>query len=270
MNKLVLMFLIIIILPMNNFAQEEQQFNPADPTEAATNIVIIPEYDKADDYKAYGLRINYDRDWGEGVYSINVEAGYGKAEYTDGKIESGFTDIRTRFFWKIYDNEGAALRNMVFNLDMFIPVGDVSKGFGIGTFEFVPGVIFSFPVSNKFTIYPNPRLSFSTGKTTARTSAFPPGRNPLTPRPLEEEYIFAFEIETFFTYEFEVGTWAFIAPIINWDFIPEPNEENYEVTTKLQFGKMFGHIGIGAETTFFVAGEKSQDLQAKLMFYYYL
>ena len=113
-----------------------------------------------------------DRDWAEGKYSVNVEAAYGKAEYTDGKSYSGFTEVRTRFFWKFYSSPQSVLSNMVFNLDLFIPTGNASEGFGTGTWMFVPGIIFAFPVTKSFSIYPNPRFQFTTGKTVARTSAF--------------------------------------------------------------------------------------------------
>jgi hypothetical protein len=267
--KLFYCFSILFFLAASLFGQEEKQYNPADITEAATNIQIMPEYNKSDEYTASGLRINLDRDWAEGKYSVNVEIAYGKADFTDGKSYSGFTDTRTRLFWKFYSNSESALANMVFNLDLFIPTGNADQDFGIGTWMFVPGVILAFPVTESFSIYANPRIQFTTGKTTARSSAFYPGRNPLTPRLESEEYIFAFELETFFVKEIGGGSWIWLAPLFNYDFIPEPGEDNYELTLRGQIGKMFGRYGLGIEGTTFLAGEKSQDYQLRMIVYYY-
>ena len=65
------------------------------------------------------------------------------------------------------------------------------------------------------------------------------------------------------------GAWIWLAPNINWDFLPEPGEDNYELTIKGQVGKMFSNIGAGLEGTTFVAGEKSQDYQIRMIVYYY-
>ena len=275
-NKLITMFysvcLIFLLLFICNdlvIGQEQKEFNPADPTQAATSLIFMPEYNKAPDYKAYGLRTTLDVDWDEGIYSVNVEAAYGKAEYTDGVTETGITDTRTRFFWKFYENQESSLQNMIFSLDVFLPTGNASKGFGAGTFMFVPGVIFAFPISESFAIYPNPRIQFTSGKTTARTSAFPPGRNALGSQRESEQYIFAFELETFFIYYITSSFWVFADPIFNWDFLPEPNEDNYELTMRNQIGKMFGYWGLGLESTIYLAGEKSQDLQARLVVFYF-
>ena len=102
----------------------------------------------------------------------------------------------------------------------------------------------------------------------ARSSAFPPGKNP-TPGREEEEYIRAFELEAYFTRFFENASWFYIDPIIEWDLVPEPDEDNYEMTVKGQVGRMFGRWGLGAEATVFIAGEKSQDYQARGIFFYY-
>jgi len=60
-----------------------------------------------------------------------------------------------------------------------------------------------------------------------------------------------------------------VDPIIEWDLLPEPGEDNYEVTLKGQVGRMFGRWGLGTEATVFVAGEKSQDFQVRGMLFYY-
>ena len=143
-NKNYFILAILFLLNVHILLGEEQNYNPADPTFTATSLQFMPEYNQADSYKTNGLRVNIDRDWGGGVYSVNVELAYGRIDYTEGMSNYGFTDIRSRFFYKFYDNSGGKLTNMVFNLDVFIPTGNAENGFGIGTFQIVPGVIFAF------------------------------------------------------------------------------------------------------------------------------
>lgn len=264
-----ILVLLLATCILESNAQEKKDFNPADPTQAATSLVLMPEFDKSDEYKAYGTRLTFDRDWAEGKYSINVEIPYAKVDFNDGGSETGLADIRTRIFIKIYEKEDAKLQNMIFNLDVFLPTGNAEEGFGSGTFMLVPGIIFNFPVSERFSIFPNPRFQFTTGKTLSRSSAFYPGKISQKPRLESEEYIFAFEVETFFVYQFKKAFWAFAAPNINWDFLPEPDEDNYEMILKGQVGKMFGKFGTGLEGTTFIAGEKSQDYQLRMLFYYF-
>jgi hypothetical protein len=263
------LFLTILLCSFTpSFAADSDEVDPSDPTAAATNIQIIPEYDRGEDFEARLLRLNYDYDWGGGVYSINIEASYGIVDFNDGETETGFGDVRGRFFWKFYDRPGTPLSNIVFNLDVFFPTGDADRGLGLGTFLIGPSLVFSFPLGNTFAMFPNPKLQFSTGKTKGRSSAFPPGKNPLPDR-LSEEHILAFELETFFVKQFPHGLWGFLSPVINWDLLPEPGEENYEITLKGQVGKIFGRTALALEGTDFLAGEKSQDYQVKLYFFYY-
>ena len=266
--RLLTVFISVILVTAVN-ADEPKSFNPADVTEAASHMETIPEYDKLENGDAYLVRLLYDLDWAEGKYSVSGELPVGKIKMDDGSESSGIGDIRTRFFWKFYDAPKSRLANMVFNLDVFLPTGDSDEGLGQGTFVISPGVIFALPINNRFTIYPNPKYKFSTSKTEGRSSAFPPGKTPIPGRD-EEEFINAFQFEVPFVYEFpDYNAWVFVAPIYEVDFEPEPDEENYELTLRGQVGKMFGRWGLGFEGTTFVAGEKSQDFQIKLLHYYY-
>ena len=250
-------------------AEEARTFNPADVTEAASHTEIMPEYNKLIDGEAYLLRLLYDLDWAGGKYSVTAELPVGEIRSDDGKTESGIGDIRSRFFWKFYDAPGSTLENMVFNLDAFLPTGDSDKGLGQGTFVIVPSVIFAFPITDNFTIYPIPKYKFSTSKTEGRSSAFPPGKTPIPGRE-EEEYVNAFEFEATFVYEFpQYSSWFFISPVYEVDFEPEPGEDNYELTLRGQLGKMFGRWGLGLDGTTFLAGEKSQEFQIRLVHYFY-
>ena len=249
---------------------EKKVFNPADVTAAASHIEVTTEYNDADDYSAPLLRLTYDVDWAEGKYSVTTEIPYGQVDFDDGKTESGLGDIRLRYFQRVYRAESteAALKTMVFSLDAFVPTGDSDRGLGSGTFLIAPTLIFDLPLSERWTVYPGPKFKFSTGKTTARSSAFPPGKNP-TPGRESEEYIWAVEVEAYFTYMSPKGWWIYFDPIIEWDLLPEPDEDNYESTFKSQIGRMFGRWGLGLEGTVFVAGEKSQNYQARAIFFYY-
>ena len=230
----------------------------------------MPEYNKGDDYESPILRLVYDIDWAEGRYSVTTEVPLGKADFSDGNSVSGLGDIRIRYFHRVYNNEipDASLKTMVFSLDVFAPTGKASEGAGLGTWLIAPTLILDVPLSKKWTVYPSPKFKFSTSKTEARSSAFPPGKNPIPGRE-EEDYIRAFEIEAYFTRFFESGSWFYLAPVIEWDMIPEPDEDNYEMTMKGQVGKMFGRWGLGGEATVFVAGEKTQDYQLRGIFFYY-
>ena len=274
-NKLIdlLPYWYVLILAITSatigHAEENRSFNPADPTAVASHIEIMPEYNSFTGGDARILRFVYDYDWAEGKYSVTAEVPYGQVRYDDGNQSTGIGDIRTRFFWKFYDAPGERLENMVANLDIFLPTGDSDEGLGIGTFMFAPSIIFAYPVSERFAIYPAPKFKFSTSKTKGRSSAFPPGRNPTDLRD-SEEYIFAFEVEAIFMYEWpNFNAWGFVDPIIEFDLLPEPDEDNYEMTLRGQVGRMFGLWGLGLEGTTFVAGEKSQDYQVKLLFFYY-
>ena len=258
------------ILSADELDLAERTFNPADPTAASSHLEVMPEYNQGDDYSAPLLRLIYDVDWGEGKYSITTEVPYGRIENDDGTTENGLGDMRLRYFHRVRQprDEAGTLQTVIFSLDAFLPTGDSSKGLGLGTFLLAPTVIFELPLADRWTVYPMPKLKFSTGKTEGRSSAFPPGKNP-TPGRESEEYIFAAEIETSFVYMDPDAWWIFANPIIEWDLLPEPDEDNYEMTLKSGLGKMFGRWGLGAEGTFFVAGEKSQDYQARLIFFYY-
>jgi hypothetical protein len=252
------------------YAEEAKQFNPANVTEAATHLELMPEYNKLKDGEAYIIRLLYDYDWAEGKYSVSAEIPYGKLRLDDGTKEEGIGDIRTRFFWKFYDAPGSRLENIVFNLDVFLPTGDSSKGLGLGTFQIVPNLIFALPVSESFIIYPAVKYKFTTSETEGRSSAFPPGRTPILERE-EEEYINAIEVEMVFVYSWlEANAWMYIQPIYEIDLLPEAGEDNYELTLRGQVGKMFGRWGLGLEGTTFVAGEKTQEYQLKgILFYYF-
>lgn len=249
---------------------EKRVFNPADVTAAASHIEIMPEYNDAEEYSAPLLRLIYDIDWAEGKYSITTEIPYGTVDFDDGESETGLGDIRLRYFQRVHraDNPEASVRTMVFSLDAFLPTGDSDKGLGLGTVLLAPTLILDVPLSERWTVYPGPKFKFSTDKTTARSSAFPPGKNP-TPGRESEEYIWAFEVEAYFTYMSPKGWWIYFDPIIEWDLLPEPDEDNYESTLKSQIGRMFGRWGLGLEGTVFVAGEKSQNYQARAIFFYY-
>lgn len=249
---------------------EKKVFNPADVTAAASHIEVMPEYNDGEDYSAPLLRLVYDIDWAEGKYSITTELPFGRLDNEDGTSETGLGDIRLRYFQRVYqaEDKDAALQNMVFSLDAFVPTGDSDKGLGTGTFLLAPTVIFNLPLSERWVVFPAPKVKFSTGKTQSRSSAFPPGKNP-TPGRESEEYIWALELEAYFTYMSPKGWWIYFDPIIEWDLLPEPDEDNYESTFKSQIGKMFGRWGLGLEGTVFVAGEKSQNYQARAIFFYY-
>jgi hypothetical protein len=258
------------VLDADELDLAERTFNPADPTAASSHLEVMPEYNSGPDITAPLLRLIYDVDWAEGKYSITTEVPYGKSEDDNGASNTGLGDIRLRYFQRVFlaTDEAASLRTLIFSLDAFVPTGDSSEGLGLGTFLLAPTLIFDLPLSERWTVYPMPKLKFSTGKTEGRSSAFPPGKNP-TPGRESEEYIFAAEIETSFTYTHPNAWWIFLNPIIESDLLPEPDEDNYEMTFKSGLGKMFGRWGLGAEGTFFVAGEKSQDYQARLIFFYY-
>lgn len=269
MIKYVIPSLFLMLFWTTSHGEEIKTFNPADVTEAASHTEIMPEYNKLTNGEAYLLRLLYDLDWAEGKYSVTAELPVGKVKTDDGETESGIGDIRSRFFWKFYDAPGSTLENMVFNLDAFLPTGDSDKGLGQGTFVIAPSIIFAFPITDNFTIYPIPKYKFSTGKTEGRSSAFPPGKTPLPDRE-EEEYVNAFEFEATFVYEFpEYSAWFFLSPIYEADFEPEPGEDNYELTLRGQVGKMFGRWGLGLDGTTFLAGEKSQEFQIRLIHYFY-
>jgi hypothetical protein len=262
-----LIFGVIFVSVVN--AEEEQSFNPADLTEAASHIELMPEYNQLTDGNAKVIRLVYDVDWAAGKYSVTVEAPYGWLDFDDGAKEDGFGDIRTRFFWKFYDAPESRLENMVFNLDAFLPTGDSDKGLGLGTYLIVPSVIFALPFGERFTWYPVAKYKFSTSKTEGRSSAFPPGKTPLPDRE-DEEYIHALELEFGGVYQLtEANAWILLAPIYEYDLEPEPDEENYELTLRGQIGKMFGRWGLGLEGTGFLSGEKSQDYQLRAQFFYY-
>ena len=273
----VILLSFAILLAMRADAQldpeaeaEPKAFNPADVTAAASHIEIMPEYNSGDDAKSPLLRLIYDIDWAEGKYSITTEIPYGKVDFSDGESETGLGDIRLRYFQRVYktENPEASLQTMVFSLDAFIPTGDSDKGLGTGTFLLAPTLILALPLSERWTVYPSPKFKFSTSKTLSRSSAFPPGKNP-NPGRDSEDYIWAFELEAYFTYTSPKAWWIFFDPVIEWDLLPEPDEDNYEATFKSQIGKMFGRWGLGLEGTFFVAGEKTQDYQARAIFFYY-
>ena len=266
----VLCLFIITVAASAQESGDEPVFNPADLTAAASHIEVMPEYNQADEYSASLLRFIYDLDWAEGKYSITTEVPYGEVDFDDGKTGSGLGDIRLRYFHRLIqaENPEAKLQNMVFSLDAFLPTGDSGEGLGLGTFLLAPTLIFNLPLSERWSFYPTPKFKFSTSKTEARSSAFPPGKNPIPGRE-EEEYIRAFEIETYFSYMSPKVWWIFFDPIIEWDLLPEPDEDNYEATFKSQIGKMWGRWGLGLEGTFFVAGEKTQDYQARVIFFYY-
>ena len=178
--------------------------------------------------------------------------------------------MRLRYFHRVHQAKQpeASIQTMVFSLDAFVPTGDSDKGLGTGTFLIAPTLILDMPLGKRWRVYPSPKFKFSTGKTLSRSSAFPPGKIPVPGRE-SEDYIWAFEVEAYFTYMSPKAWWIYFDPIVEWDLLPEPDEDNYEATFKSQIGKMFGRWGLGLEGTVFVAGEKSQNYQARAIFFYY-
>jgi len=253
-----------------NTEEGKMVFNPADPTAAASHIEATGEYNKGPDVKAPLFRLTYDVDWGEGKYSFTTEIPYGSADYSDGMSATGLGDIRLRYFHRLFSasDPDKSVQTIVGSLDVFAPTGNASEGLGLGTWLIAPTVIFDIPLSERWSVFPGPKLKFSTGKTLGRSSPFPPGKIPIPGRE-SEDYIFAFELEAYFTYMDPGGWWFYVDPIIEWDLLPEPDEDNYEATVKTQIGKMWGRWGLGAEGTFFVAGEKTQDYQLRAIFFYY-
>ena len=253
-------------------SDDQEAPNPADPTAAASHIEINPEYNSGPDVTATLFRFVFDYDFAEGVYSVTADVPVGQVHLKkEQKTDTGLGDIRTRFFWRFFDNPagGGGLRNMVFNLDTFLPTGDSERALGLGTFLLVPSVILAVPVSEKLGIFPWVKYKQSTGKTQGRSSPFPPGKNP-TPERETEGYISALEMEPTFLLTWTAqNAFVTLAPVIEFDLLPEPDEDNYELTFKGSIVKMMGRFGLGFEGTAFVAGEKSQDYQAKLMFLYY-
>ena len=250
-------------------AEESSAPSPSDPTAAATHVEIMPEYNKGNGLESELIRLVLDKDWAEGVYSVTLELPYGNYEFDDGGKESGIGDLRTRLFWKFYDAPEARVANIVAGIDVFLPTGDEDKGMGLGTAMLVPSLIMTMPLADASTLFVIPKYKQSLDKTKGRSSAFSPGRNPI-PRRESEEWISAFELELAYAYNIaRYSAWLFLAPIMEWDLLPEPDEDNYEVTLRGQVGKMFGKWGLGLEGTTHVAGEKSQDYQARLLYYYY-
>ena len=136
---------------------------------------------------------------------------------------------------------------MVAGLDVFLPTGDADKGMGLGTVMLVPSVIITMPMTDASTLFIIPKYKQSLDKTKGRSSAFSPGRNPIPSRE-SEEWISAFELELTYAYDIaKYNAWFFLAPIMEWDLLPEPDEDNYELTLKGQVGKMFGKWGLGLE-----------------------
>ena len=250
-------------------AEESSAPSPSDPTAAATHVEIMPEYNKGDGLESELIRVVVDKDWAEGKYSVTLELPYGNYEFEDGGKETGIGDLRTRLFWKFYDAPEKRIVNMVAGLDVFLPTGDEDKGMGLGTSLLVPSVIMTMPMTDASTLFVIPKYKVSLDKTKGRSSPFSPGRNPI-PRRESEEWISAFELELAYAYDVaKYNAWLFLAPIMEWDMLPESNEDNYELTLKGQVGKMFGKWGLGLEGTTYVAGEKTQDYQARLLYYYF-
>jgi hypothetical protein len=248
---------------------EKPVFDPSDPTAAASHIEAMPEYNHADDYAASLLRVVYDLDWGEGKYSVTAEVPFGKADFNDDS-ETGLGDIRLRYFHRAYAAADPTdrLQNVVLSLDVFAPTGDSDRGLGLGTWLIAPTVILNVPLSERWSLFPLAQVKLSTGKTTGRSSPFPPGKNP-TPGRETEDYIQAFQVEAYFTYSAAGGLWFLNDTNNEWVLLPEPGEDNNEMSHKGQVGQMFGRWGLGAETTVFLAGEKSQDYQVRGIFFYF-
>ena len=260
---------ICLSLAVDLSAEEARAPSPSDPTAAATHVEIMPEYNKGNGLESELIRVVVDKDWAEGKYSVTLELPYGNYEFDDGGKETGVGDLRTRMFWKFYDSPEKRIVNMVAGLDVFLPTGDEDKGLGLGTALLVPSVIMTMPMTDASTLFVIPKYKQSLDKTKGRSSPFSPGRNPI-PRRESEEWISAFELELAYSYDVaKYNAWLFLAPIVEWDLLPEPDEDNYELTLKGQVGKMFGKWGLGLEGTTYVAGEQSQDYQARVLYYYY-
>lgn len=139
---------------------EARSFNPADPTAAASHIEAVAEYNKGPDVKAPLFRLTYDIDWGEGKYSITTEIPYGKAEFEDGMTATGLGDIRLRYFHRLFaaDKPGASVQTIVGSLDVFAPTGNADEGLGLGTWLIAPTVIFDLPLSERWSVFPGPKL----------------------------------------------------------------------------------------------------------------
>ena len=127
----------------------------------------------------------------------------------------------------------------MFNLDVFAPTGDGSRGLGTGTWVLVPSVILSAPLTDRLSVFPWLKLKASTGETTAAPSSFGTGIVPFADDDLSD-HLFSAELEVPFIYRFpEHQSWVSLTPAIDYDFEPSPGSEAYEVSLKAEVGKMF-------------------------------
>ena len=68
-------FVVLLLLALGTvvYAEESKSYNPADVTEAASHIEIMPEHNRLTDGDANLVRLVYDVDWANGKYSVTGE-----------------------------------------------------------------------------------------------------------------------------------------------------------------------------------------------------
>lgn len=151
-STLVLTAVCVLLAGSEAFAQDGG-VDPSKPTNFYSYVELTPEWQKYDGGSVYSLRIMPTLAISQN-HLLQAEIPISMTDFDGVDSETGFGDIRLRYFWLPYIKPDDKMTHIGGTLDVFLPVGDEDKGLGTGSWMVVPGILFGFQPTKSLSLFP--------------------------------------------------------------------------------------------------------------------
>lgn len=230
--------LCVLVPAATAAAQQEAGIDPSIPTNLYTNIDFNFELqDHPGDGDLYGLNIIAAVAFND-FNRLDVEIPIHRTAFLEAENKTGLGDIRLRYFWIGYKNEGPGTRFTAAGLsfDAYLPTGDPDTGHGSGNALIAPGVTFGFHAAEWLDLFPIVSYQHSFGEGRRQPGGPDNGGTPVPPgqKPDEEAKTRGVRVEVVSVVPLPRESWLQIIPLYSRDFETDAQSANL----RLQFGIM--------------------------------
>lgn len=160
--KKLLLCSMLVFSSLAMASENREGFDPSDPTKPQNFWLVEMENTKSDGHGngnqggVGGIRIHNQGSAGNLIWQaeLPVLKAYGDTNRGNQKFTFGDSRLRTFYITHKSDNPDSFYQLFAVSLDTFLPTGSVKNGTGSGMYKFVPSIVGSFKVNEKFSLYP--------------------------------------------------------------------------------------------------------------------
>jgi len=154
-SRLALCFSFFVLTCGAVAAQEGKKVDPTDPTNISLNATPAYEYTRLSEGGGHNSTFSVDT-WiplsKQDLFTIEMQVVH--SDITGLPRETGFGDMRMKYFHLISTPNRGMLRAWAPAFDMIVPTGDVDKGTGGGSWLLMPNFVLALNLSERVSAYP--------------------------------------------------------------------------------------------------------------------